>query len=255
MISKNIKADELEWSPAIPGGPIGSNEIHVWLAPLDLPFFEIEQLSKLLSPDELGRAFHFRFDKDQHRFIAARGILRQLLGNYLETDPVSIAFNYGSNGKPSLASGHLSFNISHSDSFALYAIARTVAVGIDIEFIREDVATSTIAGRFFSASEIHTLKMTGKENQAKTFFQYWTRKEAFLKAIGEGVSFPMERCDVSQINGTVLSSAEIENDHDEYSNWFIQDLFPTDGYAAAIAVKGNNWEISCRQSNPPPGKL
>ena len=239
----------LQWRLAIPGELIASNEVHVWRVFLDLARIEIESLLGILSADELERAGRFHFERDQKRFIVAHGILRQILGKYLGKNPHELRFEYTSHGKPELIAepGYdtLSFNLSHSGAFALYAVTRGRKIGIDIEQVRDEVTVGQIARRFFSQGEISSLERIPKEKRTEVFFQYWTRKEAFLKAMGEGFSFPMEQCDVSLLNGIVLSPIILLNDTQESSGWYVQDLFPCPGYAASIAVEGYEWVLSC----------
>jgi 4'-phosphopantetheinyl transferase len=241
--------EELQWHPAISGKLVSSNEVHVWRAWLDVTALQYENLLGFLSTDELARARRFRFEKDQKRFIVARGILRQILGRYLGKKPNELLFEYSSQGKPALATypgcGTLHFNLSHSDGFALYAVTRDRNIGIDIERIRDDAAVDQIARRFYSQGEISSLFRMHIDRRTALFFQYWTRKEAFIKAIGEGISFPMEQCDVSLISGSVLSPIILHCDKIENLRWYGQDLFPGCGYAAAIAVEGTDWDISC----------
>ena len=203
----------------------------------------------ILSTDELERAGRFRFERDQKRFIVARGILRKILGRYLEMNPHKLRFEYTSHGKPVLAtnSGYdtLRFNLSHSGAFALYAVTRGRNIGIDIERVRDDIDVEQIARRYFSQGEISSLERIHKNKRSGVFFQYWTRKEAFIKATGEGISFPMEQCDVSLISGRGLSPITLPGDNRESSYWYGQDLFPGRGYAAAIAVDGGDWDLSC----------
>jgi len=242
---------ELQWCRAIPGGLIYSKEVHVWRAFLDLNTLRIESLMGLLSVDELTRAGRFRFERDQKRFIVARGMLRNILGKYLGMNPHQLQFDYTAHGKPVLAAdaGYetLHFNLSHSGPFALYAVSRYQNIGIDIESVRDDVAVEQITRRFFSPGEIGSLEKTDPIKRTELFFQYWTRKEAFLKALGEGISFPMEHCDVSLMRGNGVSPVLLPGNYSESPRWYGQDLFPGNGYAAAISVEGGDWELSCRE--------
>ena len=244
-----MSTDESEWRQAVPGKLINSNEVHVWRVLIDSTTVQIENLKEILSSDELVKAGRFHFEKDQKRFIAARGILRRILGHYLDMNPHDIRFEYTSHGKPLLAgiSGNdtISFNLTHSGAFALYAITRGKDIGIDIERVRDDVDMYQITQRFFSQGEINSLKQIDENKRLELFFQYWTRKEAFLKAMGEGITFPMEQCDVSLVNGRVLSPVTLLGINRENSCWHVQDLFPGRVYTAAIAVEGGDWDISC----------
>ncbi len=241
--------NEGQWRHAIHGELIRSNEVHVLRAFLDLTTIQKEGLLAVLSSDEVARAERFHFARDQNRFIAARGTLRKILGRYLEENPSKLRFEYTPHGKPIIAtnSGYdtLSFNLSHSGPFALYAVTRGRNIGIDIEHIRDNVDVGQMAQGFFSQSEIRSLEQTPQNNRSELFFKYWTRKEAFIKATGEGISFPMERCDVSLITGNNISPIIIPGDNKDSVGWYGRDLFPGSGYAAAIAVEGADWDLDC----------
>jgi len=240
--------DELQWQQSVPGEMIYSNEVHIWREFLDLTTLQSNQLRGILSDDELLRAGKFRFERDQKRYIAARGILRMILGRYMGENPQKIHFEYLPNGKPVLSTkpgcDTLRFNMSHSGEMALYAVARGRNIGVDIERIRDDVAVEQIADKFFSHDEISTLGKSHNKKRNEVFFRYWTRKEAFLKATGEGISFPMEQFDVSSISGMGLSPIIIPGDKTESPRWYVQDLFPGAGYAAAIAGERDDWDLS-----------
>jgi 4'-phosphopantetheinyl transferase len=244
-----MEKNDQPWQPAIPGRLIHPNEVHVWRASLDLSKPPQENLLGSLSADELSRASRFHFEKDQRRFIGARGILRQILGAYLKKPPHSLQFHYNTNGKPILANApgedSLQFNLSHSDNMVLYAITRNRNIGIDLERIREDIEIMQIASRFFSSSEIASIEQTPESNRNELFFQYWTRKEALIKATGEGLSFPIETLDVFGVNGSILSPIPMPSDNGERPQWYVQDLLPGPGYTAAIVVEGGDCGFSC----------
>lgn len=237
-----------QWAPASKPPMISQNQIHVWKIFLDLTRFQLENLLRTLSADEIIRAGRFHFEKDKARFIAARGMLRQILADYIEADPQKIQFEYTANGKPLLSSTHslqgLSFNLSHSGAFALCAVRPRRHVGIDIEVIRDDVAVMEIARRFFSKDELTSLERSGTNKMHDVFFQYWTRKEAFLKGVGRGISFPLEKVDVSLINRSGLMPLSVRGDKSE-PTWYGQDLFPHPGYIAAIATDEANCNLTC----------
>lgn len=240
----------MEWHRCrtTPGKLIQVNEIHVWRALLDAEPLQMESLLGVLSTDEVERVARFHFEKDQIKFIVARGILRQILGSYLGKRPHELRFEYTSFGKPVLANQHvddnLHFNLSHAGEFALYAISRDRNIGIDIEQVR-DVDVGPMVHRFFSPGEISSMEQCDEQHRTDIFFQYWTRKEAFLKAMGEGVSFPLEQCDVSCMSGNGWSPVKLLSDHKAGSRWYGKDLYPGPGYVAAIAVEGSGGEISC----------
>ena len=240
-----MEKNDQPWQPATPGRLIHPNEVHIWRASLDLSKPLPENLLGTLSADELSRASRFRFEKDQRRFIGARGILRQILGAYLQKLPHSLQFLYGTNGKPVLANNDtFQFNLSHSENMVLYAITHNRNIGIDLERIREDVAIEQISSRFFSEAEIVSMQQLTESKRNELFFQYWTRKEALIKATGVGLSVPIETFDVSGVNGSILSPIPLPGDHGEKPQWYLQDLLPGPGYTAAIVVEGGDYGFS-----------
>ncbi|HJS55147.1 MAG TPA: 4'-phosphopantetheinyl transferase superfamily protein [Chitinophagaceae bacterium] len=243
-----MSTEESLWSQTPPVKPISSNEVHVWRVLPRLTADQIEYLREILSIDELTRAGRFHFEREQRGFIAARGILRKILGHYLDKNPRQIHFEYTHHGKPILTArpGYhaICFNLSHSDGSIIFAISPDQNIGIDIERIRDDVDMDQISQRFFSNGEISSLKRIPKENWPELFFQYWTRKEAFLKAMGEGISFPSEQCDVSLVNGKIFSPIILQGNHKVNSSWYVKDLFPRHGYAAALAVEKADSDVS-----------
>lgn len=227
--------------------------VHVWRIPLDIPEEGVHWLRLSLSPDEIQRADRFRFDLHRHRFITARGAMRHILAGYLNEKPVTLRFQYSSFGKPGLEQSSfgewLSFNISHSNDLAIFAVAFKRDVGIDIEFIRQDLADEQIARRFFSNSEVKALLSLPEALRTEAFFNCWTRKEAYIKAIGEGLSMPLDRFDVSLIPGEEAQLLETRPDPAQALQWKLYALSPGEGYKAALVVQdgadqvlGWNWE-------------
>jgi 4'-phosphopantetheinyl transferase len=213
------------------------NTVHVWRADLNVTPMLINTLTEFLHDEEQARAQRFKFTKDSLHFTAARGILRHILSRYLSTSPVDIVFNYGPHGKPYLATeNNLFFNVSHAYGYALYAIAQGREVGVDIEHIREDIAGDDIAQRFFSARENEELKTFPVEQRTRAFFNCWTRKEAFIKALGKGLHFSLQDFDVS-LNETpqILS---IKNNTSAAKEWSLFALQPAPNYVGALVVKG-----------------
>jgi 4'-phosphopantetheinyl transferase len=230
-------------SLALDGG-----EVHAWRATLDQPASQIQSLLLNLSTDEQTRAGRFHFARDRARFVVGRGVLRAILGHYLNREPACLSFCYGSHGKPALAEqfdqGAIRFNMSHSHGVALYALTRGREVGIDIERIRFDLAVAEIADRFFSRRESAMLRALPVASQHQAFFRCWTRKEAYIKARGEGLSLPLDQFDTLPVvaeSGAVFGT---EQSPPETSRWSIQDLFPLPGYAAALAVEGHGWQLA-----------
>jgi 4'-phosphopantetheinyl transferase len=224
--------------------------VHVWQARLDQFAGQQGQMLDLLSADERERAERFHFAKDRRHFIAARVLLRTLLGRYLSLPPQRLSFSYSPYGKPALAgegeSRALRFNVSHSYGLALYAVAREREVGVDVEYIRHDVVSDSIAEHFFSAREVATLRSLPAELQPRAFFNCWTRKEAFIKARGDGLSFPLDQFEVSLDPQEPAALVSIRSDRREASRWSLQALPVEEGYVAALAVKGHEWRLEHR---------
>jgi 4'-phosphopantetheinyl transferase len=204
-----------------------------------------------LAADEQARAERFYFERDREHFIAARGVLRTILGCYLNRVPECLSFCYSSHGKPALAGepggDAICFNVSHSHGVALYAVTRGREVGIDLERIRFDVAVAEIAERFFSRREVAMLRALPTEVQHQAFFRCWTRKEAYIKARGEGLSLPLDQFDVSLAPGEPAAVLGTQRDPSEASRWSLQELTPAPDYVAALAVEGHGWHLTCWQ--------
>jgi 4'-phosphopantetheinyl transferase len=225
-----------------PAAPvIWPNEVHVWKIHLKSP--GLCDNREILSTDERIRASRFRFHTDSDRFIAARSSLRTILSRYLRTQPAELKFGLNPFGKPHLTGGQdklgLRFNLSHSHDMALLAVARNRDVGVDVEFRRADFATDEVAQRFFSRSERNQLGAIAPEQKTEAFFNCWTRKEAYIKARGEGVSFPLDQFDVSFAPDAPPALLGNRRDPAEVSRWSFEELAPADGYAAALTVEGN----------------
>jgi 4'-phosphopantetheinyl transferase len=238
-----------QWQKGFPQSEIQPDMIHVWRYTLDISLSQKEDFLRILSQDEIERAKKFYFEKDRNRFIAARCIMRTILGLYLNENPDQVKFGYTYFGKPVLQSEsyfqNLHFNLSHSENLALLAISCEGNVGIDIEQIRYYLDIEALASRFFSKEEISVLEKMDAEKKMEVFFQLWTRKEAFLKAMGKGLSFPMEHCDVSSANNSNFSPVIIPiTDISDQSNWYVMDLEPAKEYMAAIASDRPNMLIS-----------
>jgi 4'-phosphopantetheinyl transferase len=230
----NSSIDSIWQTPAQPP-TLRDNQVHIWRANLGLPTLEIERLTNLLSTDEIARANKFRFVQHRSRFIAARGILRQLLGNYLDTSPRSLIFTYSDRGKPQLATDiSLQFNISHSQEHALFGFTLNHLIGVDIEYQRAMPDALKIAQRFFSLREYKMLEEVALEQQPKLFFQLWTAKEAYLKATGTGLSASLNTVEIAlnQTKSLYLSSLK----KDTIMNWSLYSCTPATDYAAAIAI-------------------
>ncbi len=228
-----------------------TDEIHVWCASLDQPVTLFYKFIQTLSTDERIRAERFHFERDRRRFIIAHGILRMILSSYLSVELSRLQFRYGKYGKPALAdtSGKetFRFNLSKSDGLALYGFTRDREIGVDIEHIRDIPEMDQIAERFFSVRENVVFRALPESKKKEAFFSCWTRKEAFIKAIGDGLSWPLDKFDVSLVPGKPARLLRIEGDSKAASRWTIQELRPGSGFAAAFAIEGGSWDLHCWQ--------
>jgi 4'-phosphopantetheinyl transferase len=226
-----------------PGAPesLAADTLHVWVASLDRPVAAVDQLRQLLASDERRRSDRFRFELDRARFIVGRGLLRILLGRYLAMAPSDVRFEYGVNDKPLLAHPGPWFNLSHSGPLALYAITEIGEVGVDVERLGgPDLGRERIAERFFSQAEVAALRALPVRVQANAFLACWTRKEAFIKARGDGLSLPLDSFDVSLKPGQHAAVLRTAWSRHEPKAWSLNDLSdPDGGYIAAAAVRSS----------------
>jgi 4'-phosphopantetheinyl transferase len=236
---------------------LAANEVHVWRVSLDQSSERTALSLDVLSPDEREKAARFRFAKDRNQFVQARAALRFILSEYLNVTPQSLEFSYGTHGKPALANGHASsnlrFNLSRREGLALVAVTRGREIGIDVELIRADVPCFEIADVSFSLAESATLRSLPESLRAAGFYNCWTRKEAYVKARGEGLSFPLQQFDVSLAPGAaakLLRVGDDENDND-VDRWTLQEIPIGENYIAALAVEGSKLNVTCRDWNLP----
>jgi len=229
------------WSeaPSPPAFPIG--RVDVWRVRLDEPASAGSEAS-VLSADEIARASRFHFDKDRIHFTRCRSALRSILSGYLAIPVTEIRFEYLASGKPQLEAGQnpraLQFNVSHSANMALIAVGSEHRLGVDIEKIRDDVDTNSLAERFFSVRERAGLQALPDHLRVQGFFACWTRKEAFLKATGDGLSFPLADFSVTAHPDTDPALEEIRGNTEARKKWFLKDLSVAIGYRAAVAGEG-----------------
>jgi len=219
-----------QWPPAPNELSLAENSVHVWRAALT------DASSEVLSADELDKAAQFHFEKDRNQYIAARAILRHIIGQYERIPADKVAFSYNTFGKPILEHSSLRFNVSHSGGLALLAFARNKNVGVDIERIRRDFASRELAGQFFSQEEIGALRSLPVQSQTAAFFACWTRKEAFIKGHGSGLSLPLHKFVVSLDAPARLLRTDF--DPAAIDQWTLHDLAVGDKFVAALAVEG-----------------
>jgi 4'-phosphopantetheinyl transferase len=239
-----------EFSPrSSPAGlALPPGEIQVWCVPLDPPAARVEELGRALSADEWERANRFRFEQHRRQYVVGRGFLRELLGGLLGVRPEAVRFSYGPRGKPGLAPPYdrsgLFFNLSNSNELALVGLLRGQEVGVDLEYLKPMADLESIAERFFSASERTVLRELPGERKHEAFFNCWTRKEAYLKAVGEGLAAPLDSFDVTLAPGEPARMLALRGDPAAATRWFYHHLRPAADYIGAVAVEGGDWRIS-----------
>lgn len=246
-----IAAIDGTWSFPPADLALSSNDVHVWRGSLDQPDLRLQQLAETLSADERKKAERFYFEQHRKRFIVGRGLLRTILGHYLSIEPGRLQFCYGSRGKPALAEtfggGTLCFNLSHSQGLALYAFTLNRQIGIDVEGIRLIPEVERIVERFFSAREHSLFCALPPSQKYEGFFHCWTRKEAYLKAIGDGLAKSLDQIEVSLAPGEPARLLSIAGNPQEAERWSLQELKPGSGYVAALVVEGSSWRLACWQ--------
>ena len=219
-----------------------AGHVDVWATALDPAPAALARLRGLLSEDEAARAARFHFERDARRFTVARAVLRELLGAYVGVAPRDVRFVYGARDKPALASplddSQLQFNVSHSGEIALYAVGLHRRVGVDVEQLRALDDLEGLAARNFSAAECRALFALPPELRAPAFFACWTRKEAYIKAVGDGLAYPLNAFTVSLVPGEAARFVEIEGDPAAAQRWTLQAIDVRSGYEAAVAVDG-----------------
>jgi 4'-phosphopantetheinyl transferase len=227
------------WRSPLNSIHLSSTEIHVWRADLSLEDADYLHLTAFLSEDEQQRAARFRFDKDRWHFVAARGILRSLLAQYLHQAPERLVFTYGDRGKPALqladAAPPLHFNLSHSGGLALYAFSRSCPLGIDLEQMRPNSDWQAISRRYFTPREVEDLLALPAAQQQQGFFQLWTGKEACAKASGTGIAHSLDQFEFALPSAHSLQLRHVKGDLPA-SCWQIHCLDPGEGFAATVAA-------------------
>jgi 4'-phosphopantetheinyl transferase len=237
-----------EWPQAPTQPSLADHEVHVWSVSLDVGANE-----DWLSQDEKLRASRFRFERDRTRYLVRRTALRALIGRYTGVPPWDIAFEYSDRGKPRLAprleTRRLSFNLSHSHDLALLAFTRHSELGLDVERLRPLDDAMAIARRFFSPAENAALNKIAPELRREAFFTCWTRKEAFVKATGEGLQRPLDSFDVSLAPNEPARLLRVSGG--DSSAWSLYHLQPTEGFIGALAVRSRpsavrRWTVGAR---------
>ena len=275
--SARFLAEEILWPFPPPDWSSAISATHIWAIPLDLNPAAVEEFHATLAPAERERAARFHFSRDRDRFVVGRGALRHILGRCLQTAPTKLRFTYGPHGKPSLEHGAeesgLQFNLAHSDGLALLAVTRAAQIGVDLERVRPLKDADGLVTRFFFPREITTFQSLPEDQKPAAFFNLWTRKEAWLKAIGEGIGYSLNLVEVSFLPGEparllalpeaphanssggtssigTLSTAslnlpELPDAPQAATHWNLHDLTPAPGFAAALAIPRADTRLQC----------
>lgn len=225
---------------------LAQERVQVWIGNLNTDKSQTKEYSKFLSQDEIGRAERFKFSVDRDRFIKGRYLLRKISSDYLDVAPENIKFDYNAFGKPSLHDfPELYFNLSHSRNIIIFVFTVLSEIGVDIEYIQNDLDHLDIGKTVFSKSELHQLREESDFLKPGKFYEYWTRKEAFIKATGFGLSLPIDLKLVSVIRD------EVEFDHKvkptgiaRDPQWIIQSFTPQEKYKAAIVLRSLPMKIT-----------
>jgi 4'-phosphopantetheinyl transferase len=215
---------------------LGQEEVHLWLLPLIQPSNMLEALTATLNPEEVVRASRFRLARGQHRFVAARGLLRHVLGSYLGVAGRWLRFEYGASGKPFILNDDgrplLQFNLSHSCDWALLGVTRKLEIGVDIEAVQEIPDAMEIALQNFAPGEIAALRKVEPSRRLDAFYACWTRKEAYVKALGGGLEFALDRFEMSV--EPIDDAVAVCNEGTFYE---VLGFAPLSGFRGALAVR------------------
>jgi 4'-phosphopantetheinyl transferase len=244
-------SEVMEWREVSLIPALGQNEIQVWRIPLARSAAEVSQLQTCLSAAELAQAARFHFAADQRRFVVRRAVLRQLLAATCHTSPDAVQLGLGTQGKPFIAqsgrTGDLRFSCSHSADWALVALARGIELGVDLEQQRNLPDAAELARRFFSNDEVCALEQLPPALKTAGFFNCWTRKEAFVKALGLGLSCPLNRFTVSLAPDRPAALLAVADDPAAVQQWSMVALDAGPDFSAALVFEGNQSAVKCFQ--------
>lgn len=236
----------VSWATAREFPPLTTEDVHVWLLRLEEYVAHFEWFLQRLAPDEVERVWRYHRKKDREHFAVARAMTKAILGGYLNVAAEQVRFRYNAFGKPAvdhIGANDLRFNLSHSNGLALLAVACQREVGVDVEYQCAKVATEDIAKRFFSAAEVESIGRLPNHLHVDGFFKCWTRKEAYIKGIGTGLSFPLDKFTVS-LNPAVPALLEVAGNNKEKSRWMFWDISPNVDYSAAVVAEGSGLCLS-----------
>lgn len=219
-----------------------AQKVHLWQVSLLQSQDCLARFAQTLSPDEHARAQRFHFERDRRRYIVGRGVLRDILARYLDRDARQITFTYTERGKPYLPAEpsmpDIRFNLAHSSELAIYAFASKQDVGVDLEYIHPVPELDQIAAHFFSAAEYQAIRSLSGGQKQLGFFNCWTRKEAYLKALGDGLSKPLDQFEVSLAPADPARLLRVGGDEQEAQRWSLLALnLDQNDYVGALALR------------------
>ena len=230
---------------------IGGQEVHLWFGTCEDLYPKLWELNRTLSETEQKRADKYKFPKDRYRWLIRIGVLRTLISYYLSIDSKLIRFGANQYGKPFIENRHpghlLEFNLSHSNDMVLYAFSFGRRVGVDIEYMRPIKDMDTLIESNFSSNEKDEFAALPIDKRQAAFYHCWTQKEAFVKALGEGLSRGLDQFDVSVTPDSPAALKRTVWDQEEAGRWSLTAIHSIPGYAAALAVEGSGWVLQCRK--------
>jgi len=235
----------VNWHDLQPGRALSRDTVHIWRASLDISKSLINYIEATLSADELAHIAGVRSSPARLRNIAAYGLRRMILAHYMNIDPGELRFSYNAYGKPALASQmtELCFNVSHSADQFILALALDSAIGVDIERIDARFPWQEIVSHWFTPNENTVLQSLPSEFQRNAFYTLWTRKEAYMKACGQGFSLKMNQIDVSFGSDVWGNAINAFKALDGDTTWELHDLEFSSDYAATVAIQNNGWSL------------
>ena len=243
-----------EWTEEARSPPLEDRDVHVWRVPLRLPASLLEWGEALLDPDERERAARYRFVEHRVAFVSGRAIQRDILSRYLEIDPAQVRYRVSQHGKPELspesAGAGVRFNFSNSGELGLLAVTRGRDVGVDVEQVRHLPDALEIARGFFSGAEAEVLRRTPAEQRDLAFFHCWTRKEAYIKAVGAGLAIPLDCFDVAFAPGEPAALLQHRDRPAEVQRWIIRHLEVEGEYVGALAIERDRLTLRRLQWRP-----
>ncbi|HKM76096.1 MAG TPA: 4'-phosphopantetheinyl transferase superfamily protein [Candidatus Bathyarchaeia archaeon] len=230
---------------------LSDDDIHLWYSSLDLPATSLNGLETTLDEDEQKRANRFCFERERARFVACHGLLRRILGHYVDSDPSELRFSYNPNGKPSLrerfGGDRIQFSLSHSSGCAIYAVTLNRKIGVDLERIAPIPELEQIVNHFFSDQEKSVFHLLADNEKQTAFFKTWAAKEAYVKACGEGLTH-LNRIAISLEPSKFKCSLKNGSEIWENSHWWLEQLRPASNFIAAVVAERSdlNEAIICR---------